>query len=225
MTTRILIAALVLMAGSYAEAATFEVFREGNKVAIIEIRGTIHEGDEEVFRTRVSGLPTVDTTIVRFDSTGGNLYAGIVIGEMIRQQGFMTVVQPRALCASVCALAWMGGVKRGLYPSSRIGFHAAHHRDTKKVMANANALIGAYLTRMGYSYQTVWWLLAKGEDMQWLTSASATANGIEHVALKEEPPELPPPIQVRPSQSVTNWHMSPAVVRRSVLDQLFGPQR
>jgi len=211
---RILFAAAIasLLAGS-AEAATIQTFRSGDRAAIV-VQGTIEDGDEEVFRARVSEYPTADRW-VSFSSYGGNLYAGLVIGEIIRKHGFMTVVKPRATCASVCALAWLAGVKRYLYPSSRVGFHAAIHRDTKKATASGNALIGAYLMRLGYSYQTVWWLLERDEDMQWLTANNAAENGIEHVVLEEEAP--------RPTRPTAD--LPPTLARRSVLDQLFGPQR
>jgi hypothetical protein len=139
---RILFAAAMASLTGYAEAATFEVLRDG-KDATVVVQGTINDGDEKVFQDRVKELPR-GNVIVTFNSDGGNLYAGLVIGETIRKEGLWTLVEPRALCASVCAMAWLAGVKRGFYPTSRIGFHAAHHRDTKEIIASGNALIGAY---------------------------------------------------------------------------------
>jgi hypothetical protein len=73
-----------------------------------------------------------------FDSPGGNLFAGIELGREIRRRGISTSVgrsirrrdaasnetfevQP-GLCASACALAFLGGVERFGGP---VGFHQA----------------------------------------------------------------------------------------------------
>jgi hypothetical protein len=192
---RILFAAALASLPLPAQAATFEVLKTGDTIGIV-VRGTINHGDEKVFQDRVRELQRLDT-IVYFDSDGGNLYAGLVIGETIRKNGFATVVAWDDMCVSVCALAWMAGVKRGLYPTSQIGFHAAYNGKDGKVVPDGNALIGAYLTNLGYLYKTVMWVLKKGEEMQWLTPDNAAESGIDYELLKEEPP---PPVPAPPHQ-------------------------
>ena len=49
-------------------------------------------------------------TPIEFTSPGGNLLAALKLGEMVRQAGFDTSLGE--ICASACAYAIMGGVKR-----------------------------------------------------------------------------------------------------------------
>jgi hypothetical protein len=86
----------------------------------ITIDGKIEHGDFETFKVKTSPL---GKAVVVLASPGGNLLAGIQIGEMIRLRGWSTYV-PSA-CASACALAWLGGTQRFMTPIARIGFHAA----------------------------------------------------------------------------------------------------
>jgi hypothetical protein len=81
--------------------------------------------------------------IVRFNSPGGNLGAGIELGQILRANGVSTEVgsdeaDPEAaggtwvvpatkrvpgICASACAYAFMGGIDRQIEPGSKIGLH------------------------------------------------------------------------------------------------------
>jgi hypothetical protein len=78
-------------------------------------------------------------------------------GESIRMKGFRTGVAPGAQCASSCALAGLGGVERFLAPTARLGFHAAYRLDgsVAREVGLGNALVGAYLTRIGLPLEAV----------------------------------------------------------------------
>jgi hypothetical protein len=58
------------------------------------------------------------------------LVAGIDIGKAIRLKDFETAVvsnkNSKTICASACALAWLGGTRRFMSATARIGFHAAY---------------------------------------------------------------------------------------------------
>lgn len=85
---------------------------------------------------------------VAFDSSGGNLRAGLLLGMVLRGAGlnslvadqyteelfedgsFETVIFPVSTdvgCFSACAYAFMGGVSRKLEEGDRIGVHQFLH--------------------------------------------------------------------------------------------------
>jgi hypothetical protein len=68
---------------------------------------------------------------VRLNSFGGNLTAGVALGEKIRALGLSTEVgttqgeadKAAGICASACAYAFLGGKARFLDENARLGFH------------------------------------------------------------------------------------------------------
>jgi hypothetical protein len=94
-----------------------------SQVTVVVVGGELLPGDGELFRRKTNSL---SYAVVAFWSSGGNLMAGIEIGETIRAKGFDTLVLYR--CASACALAWLGGAERAMAPDALIGFHAAKLR-------------------------------------------------------------------------------------------------
>jgi hypothetical protein len=73
------------------------------------------------FRLKAASLKRA---ILVFDSPGGDLLSGIEIGKEIRARGFWTFIKRDTRCASACALAWLGGVRRNISPAGFVGFHA-----------------------------------------------------------------------------------------------------
>src|SRR5690606_20228716 len=62
---------------------------------------------------------------IRFTSPGGNLLAGLKLGEIIRQHKFNTEA---VFCASACAYAFLGGVERSYADGqSKFGVHRFYH--------------------------------------------------------------------------------------------------
>jgi SPOR domain len=135
---------------------------------------------------------------VAFDSDGGSLVAGIQIGETIRLNNFSTLVPDGKRCASSCALAWLGGTKRFMGPASKIGFHSAYNGDTGQVTGPGNALVGAYLNKIGLPYSAVVYITSASlESMTWLSKADAEKLGIEVLLFRLSPtttrkPVVPP---------------------------------
>jgi hypothetical protein len=143
--------------------------------------GELRPGDGDMFRARTSAL---SKAVVVFWSMGGDLLAGIEIGEVIRTKGFDTFVKWR--CASACALAWLGGTHRGMTADALIGFHAASDQ-SGEITGMVNAVLGAYLNKMGLRYEAVAYITnASPDSIIWLTMADAQRFGIE-VTLFEPP--------------------------------------
>jgi hypothetical protein len=74
---------------------------------------------------------------VYFNSPGGSLIAGMEIGRLLRQRGFVAHVGKRTaniheliggVCYSACPFAYAGGVRRYLTPDSVLGVHRAANR-------------------------------------------------------------------------------------------------
>jgi hypothetical protein len=70
---------------------------------------------------RVRG--TVDSATIEFDSPGGDLIGGMVLGRAIRAYGFATRVSDGRECSSACAIAFLGGVSRYVSGGGKLGVH------------------------------------------------------------------------------------------------------
>jgi hypothetical protein len=147
----------LLLATTWVEpAVAAEVQEEAleNGVALISIVGEIKFGDEEKFRELSLKNPKA---IVALDSPGGSLIPGLEIGRMINLRGYRTVVLDKTLCASACALIWLGGIPRYLEPGGVLGFHASYRTVDGKMIESgvANALIGHYFSQLNLSENAV----------------------------------------------------------------------
>lgn len=163
-----------------AQAATISVSDLGpNNPAAVFVVGELLENDANTFRSEVGAL---SKAVVIFQSDGGSVVAGIQIGEIIRLKNFATLVPTQVRCASACALAWLGGARRFMGTDAQIGFHAAYHIESGRMLETGvgNALIGAYLNRIGLPYSAVVYITqAAPQSMTWLNRSEAIAYGIE----------------------------------------------
>src|SRR5687768_5163628 len=142
---------------------------DANGLVFIGVFGDLVNGDEQKFVKLV--LP-IDRAVVVFNSQGGDLQAGIGIGKAIRLKEYWTIVSDRGVCASACGLAWLGGVRRFLFPDARVGFHAASiERDGQTAETGmGNALTGAYLNQLGLSQTAIAYItFAAPDKMTWLS--------------------------------------------------------
>ncbi len=151
----------------------------GQSLTTISVGGEFKFGDEERFVD--AALSVTGPVVVVLNSPGGNLMAGIKIGEAIRLKGFRTLVMDGSMCASACALAWLGGRPRLLGPDAYVGFHAAFNEDpAQSVTAPGNAFVGSYLNRLGLSDDAIAYMTtALPTEMQWLTFDDADLIGLE----------------------------------------------
>jgi len=174
--------ALGLLLPACARAATLSIRHRDNGDLVL-LEGKLELADDEAFAKLVDGL---DHAIVVLNSPGGNLVAGLAIGRLVRLRAFATAVPDDAMCASACALAWLGGTTRYLGSRSALGFHAASVMHGRQAVETGvgNALIGSYLARLGLSERAVVYITAaKPSDIQWLHPDDAKAVGIEFAML------------------------------------------
>jgi hypothetical protein len=145
---------------------------------IINVDGVLITADDDTFRKIAARFHSA-SAVVSFNSGGGSLVTGIQIGEIIRQQHFNTIVRDGKSCASACALAWLAGVERSIEGTGRIGFHAAYDATSGRETGVGNALLGAYVAKLGLSYGAVIYITkAAPNKMTWLNISDAAALGI-----------------------------------------------
>jgi hypothetical protein len=90
-----------------SQAAEFsKTISPSDRPDVIFVTGDFDVGDEKKF---VNTALNSESAIVVFQSSGGNVLAGIAIGKAVHLKGFATLVPNAVQCASACALAWLGG--------------------------------------------------------------------------------------------------------------------
>jgi hypothetical protein len=142
---------------------------------VITVDGEMKLSDIGAFQSLADRHPRA---IVAFRSPGGELRAGLGLGNIIREKGFRTFVPSESRCASACALAWLAGSPRIAGSGAQIGFHAAYRLEDGKASetGTGNALVGAYLNRLALSDRAVVFITqAPPASMNWLTPARAAS--------------------------------------------------
>ena len=173
--------ALSLLYCSPGQAARI-VKTEGQAASVvIKVSGELLRGDENKF-IQIAG--TAESATVIFQGPGGNLFAGIEIGKVIRFKRFDTLVPNGNVCASACALAWLGGASRLIGATGRIGFHAPYFRGPGGSILAASrtglAFVAEYLHELGLSKAAIHYITeTPPEKLKWLGFLEARTVGIE----------------------------------------------
>lgn len=176
-----LIALLVVHPSSHGALAADITLHEGSgqQRTVVLVTGPFESGDDRRF---IDVSLRADDPVIVLASGGGNLIAGLEMGRAIRLQRLETTVPPGEVCASACALAWLGGSSRHMLDGARIGFHAAFYLDDDGdpiETGMGNALVGAYLNTLGLSDEAVIYITqAAPQEMQWLSANDAQSVGI-----------------------------------------------
>lgn len=158
-------------------AATIEVSRTGEQ-NLVSYSGPVESGDYEIFVAKVANL---STAIVLLSSGGGNLQAGLKIGQYVRDHGFITEVPKFQSCASACSFIWLAGKERIVSDGARVGFHAVYFNDgVKTISSSGNALVGAYMSRLGFNDLAIQFATeAAPSDIRWLLPEDASYLDIQ----------------------------------------------
>lgn len=204
-------AIVAALANPLAARAASITSSTGNGFNLIVINGPIVLEDIQTFDNVSAGIASAYAIpiIVALNSDGGNLIAGLTIGEAIRAKQYSTAVVSGSRCASVCAMIWLAGTKRFLANTATLGFHAAYTGvgDDARESGQANAVVGAYLSKLGLSYSAVAFATAAGPtEMQWLHPVDAQRLGI---TLEVLPDPAPQTVQAAPQSHVDNRPDSP----------------
>jgi hypothetical protein len=150
-----------------------------NRINVFFIDGVIDLGDESEFASAVSDI---NSALIFLQSPGGSPLAAIEMGKLIRLRRFSTIVPKDALCASACALIWLGGSHRLVDKQGALGFHASYIDTNGQLLESgvANALVGRYLTIINLNERAVIFVTsAPPRGMNWLTPQNIADSGIE----------------------------------------------
>ena len=162
--------------GTTATAATISVSQSRNDPTQIIMSGELVPEDLGRF---VAASTNARTAVVRFNSRGGHLQTGLLIGLIIHQRGYTTAVGAGSLCYSSCALAWLAGRTRLNDVSSKVGFHAAADAN-HNYSPEGTEMMRAYARSLGLSTLAAKFLTeATPDDMRFLTADLAKEIGVD----------------------------------------------
>lgn len=149
--------------------------------AAVELVGLIEAGDDAKLAAVLAAGPR--PRALRLSSLGGNVQAALALGEAVRRAGLATAVPARGVCASACGLVWLAGAPRALGQDAHVGLHAAYLRRNGVSVETgaANALIGAYLGRLGFDDRAIVYLTSAAPDeMTWILPEDRQRYGIAY---------------------------------------------
>lgn len=158
---------------------------DGGEVIII-IEGEIESGDDEKFRAIAAKH---SNAIVLLNSEGGAIVPAMDIGRTVKLRGYKTAVSKSSSCASACALIWVSGSQRVIFEGGEVGFHASYldTDGTRLETGLGNALVGRYLTQLGYGEKTVIFAtLAPPDKILWLNDDTVSMSGIDFDTIRND---------------------------------------
>ena len=172
------LAALLLQAVP-AVAADVTQARTADGSGLVRLSGVILPGDDAKLAAVLAQEPRPRG--IELASLGGNVEAALATGSLVRKAGLRTSVAAHGICASACGLVWLAGTTRVLGPEAHVGLHAAYLRrhGVDVETGAANALIGAYLGRLGFDDRAIVYLTSAAPDeMTWILPADRQRYGI-----------------------------------------------
>jgi len=192
---------LFLSACAYVLPASSRVLYRpaaGNRPPQISIKGELVQADLEAFtaiaETARQGAAKVN---VALDSHGGNIWAAMSIGRIIRKYAFMTRVEVGASCVSACVYLLAAG--QGRYVGGRVGIHrpflpndgVTSARAKKAQYAGINAQTRQYLEEMGLPTSLHDRMMRTPPDrVAWLSAQDLSTYGL----MRMEPPPARPTV-------------------------------
>jgi ATP-dependent protease ClpP protease subunit len=121
------------------------------------------------------------------NSGGGNLFAGMQLGRLIRARAASThIIDHRSLlpgeCYSACSLTFLGGIYRFNENGARYGVHRASlgaEGDEADLAPDLSAAVAAYIREMGVDTRLLdLWLKARPDEMYILSRREAEDLGV-----------------------------------------------
>lgn len=199
-------AAVVIAAGFTASgasaAAIFKADRDIEGRALILIDGTLEAGDFEKFRALSQES---EGAVVVLHGPTGDAISAMMLGQIIAEKGYDTVVPDGAYCPSSCALIWAAGASRYLASGATIGFGAyLDNNSSPREVATTYALIGHYLAFHGFSTSAVYLATQAPNGLVKLDRSNAERWGLEVAEPSSEWKQIikstlpPPPILLSP---------------------------
>ena len=168
------------------------VFRD---TTLVYLDGLIDAGASDRLSKALEGIN--GKIAVWLNSPGGNLFAGMQLGRIIRKHGASThIVNYRTLlpgeCYSACSLAFLGGVYRFANNGAHYGVHRASlqagPRADRDLGQDLSAAIRSYIREMGVDARLFdLWIKAAPDEMYFLSQQQVRDLGV--VKDGRKPPE------------------------------------
>jgi len=167
------------------------VFRD---TALVHLDGRIDPGAPERLSRALEGV--TGKIAVWLNSPGGNLFAGMQLGRIVRTHGASTyIIDHRTLlpgeCYSACSLTFLGGVYRFNDNGGRYGVHRASLGPAAGDVdrgQDLSAAVGGYIREMGVDARLLdLWMKARPDEMYVLSRREAEDLGV--VNNGRNPPE------------------------------------
>ena len=161
---------------------------------LVYLDGRIDAGAPDRLSKALAGIN--GRTAIWLNSAGGNLFAGMQLGRIIRRHGASTnIIDARTLlpgqCYSACSLAFLGGVYRFGDNGARYGVHSASLGPAGEGADRASdlsAAVGSYIREMGVDVRLLdLWKKARPDQMYVLSQKQAEDLGVVNNGRK--PPE------------------------------------
>ncbi len=123
-----------------------------------------------------NGIPEkCSSRLAQLNSDGGDITAAIEIGIFLRRQETWTIVPRNAVCASACALVFLGGVNR--ITAGKLGIHRPYSTKlsesstaSKTAFESLNLAVSQYLKQMNIPDAVLWAMNAVPPgEIKWLT--------------------------------------------------------
>ena len=173
--------------------------KDSAEVNAILAKGRFDDGDSQDLQRYIAKLPKKASTVVYFDSPGGNLRESMEIGSFLFRSKIATALDPKAACASACALAFLGGRSLDGKPSrvksstARLGVHSFSREfpgdrrydagDMKEVLQRAQTEVGVmaeYLREVEVNLDILRIMLkATHTQMNFISNDEAIGLGIQ----------------------------------------------
>lgn len=206
-TPRLILAGLLvsltptaLLAQTAGPPGRVYVARDGGTTSIV-IFGRISPETEGAFASAAAANRGARVVL---NSGGGSLTPALNIGRLIRENRMQTYVPDSSGCFSACSLIWLAGTERHIGIGARIGFHAAYvaqQGGPGQVSSSGNAVIGAYLSRLGYNDSAIrLFTAAPPNQIVVVKPAQFAQNG---VTVRQTAARLPPPPGSAPAGGTT----------------------
>ena len=152
--------------------------------------GDIEEGDVERLSNFLSGVEVRKNVAIYLASRGGSLYEGMRLGRFFKENRVKTVVEGGQICASACALAFLGGRDnqgrswRSSSSNSLLGFHAFATADSSLQDENETQMVVSHVLAYGREVDAPLELLilnfaTPSNTMYWLNQDEICSLGIK----------------------------------------------
>lgn len=152
--------------------------------------GDIEDGDVERLFDFLASVEIRKTVAIYLASPGGSLYEGMRLGMFFKENRIKTIVEGGEICASACALAFLGGRDnqgrpwRSSSSNSYLGFHAFSSPETALQDENETQMVVSHVLAYGREVDAPLEVLilnfsTPSDQMYWLDQDEICSLGIK----------------------------------------------